>query len=76
LGTFAKLSKSLVCQAGNFSAVFPMRMYIWQELDQFAKDDTITTSQGSPVSQSPEIAAGDDSFSGYKVDIWSCGVTL
>jgi len=53
-----------------------MRMYIWQELDQFAKDDTITTSQGSPVSQSPEIAAGDDSFSGYKVDIWSCGVTL
>ncbi|KAF6019612.1 STK11 [Bugula neritina] len=47
-----------------------------EELDQFAKDDTITTSQGSPVSQSPEIAAGDDSFSGYKVDIWSCGVTL
>ena len=49
---------------------------IAQELSRFDKDETISTSQATPMSQSPEIAAGDDTFSGYKVDIWSCGITL
>lgn len=45
-------------------------------LDLFAPDDTITTSQGTPTFQPPEIANGADSFAGFKVDIWSSGVTL
>eukprot|EP00095_Tigriopus_kingsejongensis_P009399 snap_masked-scaffold379_size191255-processed-gene-0.2 protein:Tk09399 transcript:snap_masked-scaffold379_size191255-processed-gene-0.2-mRNA-1 annotation:"serine threonine-protein kinase stk11" len=45
-------------------------------LDLFAPDDTITTSQGTPTFQPPEIANGADSFSGFKIDIWSSGVTL
>jgi len=42
----------------------------------FAVDDSCRTSQGSPAFQPPEIANGDDTFSGFKVDIWSAGVTL
>ncbi|KAK2159643.1 hypothetical protein LSH36_149g04063 [Paralvinella palmiformis] len=47
-----------------------------EALDPFANDDTCRTSQGSPAFQPPEIANGDDTFSGFKVDIWSSGVTL
>ncbi|XP_050334060.1 serine/threonine-protein kinase STK11 isoform X2 [Bactrocera neohumeralis] len=47
-----------------------------EQLDLFAADDTCTTGQGSPAFQPPEIANGHESFSGTKVDIWSCGVTL
>uniref|UniRef100_A0A8C7QVQ3 Serine/threonine-protein kinase STK11 n=1 Tax=Oncorhynchus mykiss TaxID=8022 RepID=A0A8C7QVQ3_ONCMY len=39
-------------------------------------DDTCRTSQGSPAFQPPEIANGLDTFSGFKVDIWSAGITL
>lgn len=42
----------------------------------FAEDDTCRTSQGSPAFQPPEIATGQDTFPGFKVDIWSAGVTL
>uniref|UniRef100_T1JKR9 Serine/threonine-protein kinase STK11 n=1 Tax=Strigamia maritima TaxID=126957 RepID=T1JKR9_STRMM len=45
-------------------------------LDHFAEDDTCQTSQGSPAFQAPEIANGLYSFSGFKVDVWSSGVTL
>lgn len=47
-----------------------------EQLDPFAQEDTCTTSQGSPMFQPPEIANGVDVFSGYKLDIWACGVTL
>lgn len=47
-----------------------------EALDMFAKDDTCTTGQGSPAFQPPEIANGCDTFAGFKVDIWSSGVTL
>lgn len=47
-----------------------------EQLDAFAVDDTCTTGQGSPAFQPPEIANGHESFSGFKVDIWSSGVTL
>jgi serine/threonine-protein kinase 11 len=47
-----------------------------EKLDLFAPDDTITMSQGTPVFQPPEIAIGVEQFSGFKVDIWSSGVTL
>ena len=45
-------------------------------LDLFAEDDTCTTSQGTPAFQPPEIANGQEDFSGFKVDVWSSGVTL
>jgi len=38
--------------------------------------DKCFTSQGSPAFQPPEISNGDESFMGFKVDIWSSGVTL
>lgn len=47
-----------------------------EALDVFAPNDDCTTGQGSPAFQPPEIANGHDVFSGYKVDIWSTGVTL
>ncbi|XP_015923201.1 serine/threonine-protein kinase STK11 [Parasteatoda tepidariorum] len=47
-----------------------------EALDRFAKDDICYTSQGSPAFQPPEIAIGLESFSGFKVDVWSSGVTL
>lgn len=47
-----------------------------EALDMFAPDDTCFTSQGSPAFQPPEIANGMEKFSGFKVDIWSSGVTL
>uniref|UniRef100_A0A2M4CZ85 Serine/threonine-protein kinase STK11 n=1 Tax=Anopheles darlingi TaxID=43151 RepID=A0A2M4CZ85_ANODA len=47
-----------------------------EALDIFAPTDECTTSQGSPAFQPPEIANGHEVFSGFKVDIWSTGVTL
>ncbi|XP_055678076.1 serine/threonine-protein kinase stk11 [Lutzomyia longipalpis] len=47
-----------------------------EALETFADDDTCTTGQGSPAFQPPEIANGQESFAGFKVDIWSSGVTL
>lgn len=48
----------------------------YQALEMFAEDDTCTTGQGSPAFQPPEIANGQETFLGFKVDIWSSGVTL
>ncbi|XP_045158706.2 serine/threonine-protein kinase stk11-like [Mercenaria mercenaria] len=47
-----------------------------EALDSFSKDDTCKTSQGSPAFQPPEIANGNETFQGFKVDVWSAGVTL
>lgn len=47
-----------------------------EKLDLFSADDTCTVGQGSPAFQPPEIANGHESFAGFKVDIWSSGVTL
>uniref|UniRef100_A0A182N4L3 Serine/threonine-protein kinase STK11 n=1 Tax=Anopheles dirus TaxID=7168 RepID=A0A182N4L3_9DIPT len=47
-----------------------------EALDIFAPTDECTTGQGSPAFQPPEIANGHEVFSGFKVDIWSTGVTL
>ena len=46
------------------------------ELDHFSPSDECTQSFGTPHFQSPQIAAGLKQFSGYKLDIWACGVTL
>lgn len=45
-------------------------------LDTFAPDDNCHTSQGTPAFQPPEIANGAETFPGFKVDVWSSGVTL
>lgn len=47
-----------------------------ETIDLFAPDDTCTNGQGSPAFQPPEIANGLASFPGFKVDVWSSGVTL
>lgn len=47
-----------------------------EALEILSVDDTCITAQGSPAFQPPEIANGLEIFSGYKVDIWSSGVTL
>ena len=49
---------------------------VCEQLDMFAEDDKIVTSQGTPAFQPPEVANGWEVFSGYKIDVWSCGVTL
>lgn len=47
-----------------------------EQLNPFDEDDWCSTSQGSPAFQAPELADGAERFSGYKIDIWSSGVTL
>ncbi|CAF1055671.1 unnamed protein product [Didymodactylos carnosus] len=47
-----------------------------EELDIFSLDDTIKRSPGTPAFQCPEIANGDETYNGYCIDIWACGVTL
>ncbi|XP_005095046.1 serine/threonine-protein kinase STK11 [Aplysia californica] len=47
-----------------------------EALDRFAWNDECRTSQGSPAFQPPEIANGLGTFAGFKVDVWSSGVTL
>ncbi|CAL1293510.1 unnamed protein product [Larinioides sclopetarius] len=40
------------------------------------KISDLGVAEGSPAFQPPEIAIGLESFSGFKVDVWSSGVTL
>ena len=47
-----------------------------EELEQYDASDACSKSRGSPAFQPPEVAAGAISFSGFKVDVWACGVTL
>uniref|UniRef100_A0A1X7UJ62 Uncharacterized protein n=2 Tax=Amphimedon queenslandica TaxID=400682 RepID=A0A1X7UJ62_AMPQE len=47
-----------------------------EELDRFSQSDRCCNFQGSPAFQSPEIASGQDNWSGFKADIWASGVTL
>eukprot|EP00051_Salpingoeca_urceolata_P031935 m.13615 g.13615 ORF g.13615 m.13615 type:complete len:442 (+) comp4604_c0_seq1:659-1984(+) len=45
-------------------------------LNRYYPKDVCTRSSGTPAFQPPELANGAEVFSGYKVDIWACGVTL
>lgn len=47
-----------------------------EQLDLFAPSDIITTSQGTPAFQPPEVAQGASEYLGFKLDIWSSGITL
>jgi serine/threonine-protein kinase 11 len=44
-------------------------------LDQYTTDDNVTRTSGSPAFQAPEIANGEDGYSGMKVDVWAAGVS-
>lgn len=60
----------------NSNKIYVCVLCKFQALSMFAEDDTCSTGQGSPAFQPPEIANGDETFAGFKVDIWSSGVTL
>ncbi|CAH1721700.1 hypothetical protein AGLY_007763 [Aphis glycines] len=47
-----------------------------EALSPFDPEGICASSQGSPAFQPPEIANGADEYSGFKIDIWSSGVTL
>ena len=47
-----------------------------EELGRYDAGDACSKSRGSPAFQPPEVAAGHESFSGFKVDAWAAGVTL
>lgn len=47
-----------------------------EALNNFIDNDFITSSHGTPAFQPPEVANGLEKFSGSKLDVWSCGVTL
>jgi len=49
---------------------------VCEKIDRFSQNDFIKTSQGTPSFQPPEVATGVEMFSGEKLDIWSCGVSL
>mmetsp|Transcript_15941 Transcript_15941/g.44839 ORF Transcript_15941/g.44839 Transcript_15941/m.44839 type:complete len:425 (-) Transcript_15941:415-1689(-) len=38
--------------------------------------DVCSKTRGSPAFQPPEVAAGSEAFSGFKVDVWAAGVSL
>jgi serine/threonine-protein kinase 11 len=44
-------------------------------LDRYNIEDNVTRTSGSPAFQAPEIAKGDDEYSGMKVDVWALGVS-
>lgn len=47
-----------------------------EQLSLFDESDTCSKSRGSPAFQPPEVAAGLEHFSGFKVDVWAAGVSL
>lgn len=44
-------------------------------LDRYNVEDNVTRTSGSPAFQAPEIAKGDEEYSGMKVDVWALGVS-
>lgn len=46
------------------------------KLGKFDDADTLTTTQGTPAFQCPQIAAGLKEYSGFATDVWAMGVTL
>jgi serine/threonine protein kinase len=44
-------------------------------LDKYEIEDSVTRTTGSPAFQAPEIANGEDGYSGMKVDVWAVGIS-
>lgn len=45
-------------------------------LSMWQRDDICSNYEGSPLFQAPEVVTGQPKYAGYKVDVWSAGVTL
>lgn len=45
-------------------------------LNSWSKPDSCSNYEGSPLFQAPEVISGQSHYDGFKVDIWSAGVTL
>ena len=45
-------------------------------LSMWSQEDFCSNYEGSPLFQAPEVVCGQKRYSGFKVDVWSAGVTL
>ncbi|OAF71370.1 hypothetical protein A3Q56_00862 [Intoshia linei] len=45
-------------------------------INNMSQNDMISSSEGTPAFQPPEIAQGRVNYNGFKIDIWTLGVTL
>jgi serine/threonine protein kinase len=45
-------------------------------LSMWDRNDRCANYEGSPLFQAPEIVAAEREYSGFKADVWACGVTL
>lgn len=45
-------------------------------LSMWSRTDLCSNHEGSPLFQAPEVIAGHMEYAGFKVDVWSAGVTL
>lgn len=45
-------------------------------LNSWSKPDSCSNYEGSPLFQAPEVVSGQSHYDGFKVDVWSAGVTL
>ena len=45
-------------------------------LSMWSRDDLCSNYEGTPLFQSPEVVSGQADYHGFKVDVWSCGITL
>lgn len=45
-------------------------------LNLWQRDSTCFNYEGSPLFQAPEVVSGEEKYDGFKVDVWSSGVTL
>ncbi|CAN8065021.1 unnamed protein product [Agarophyton chilense] len=45
-------------------------------LDEYNQEDNVSRTSGSPAFQAPEIARGDEDYSGMKVDVWALGISI
>lgn len=47
-----------------------------QILSMWQRTDWCSNYEGTPLFQAPEVISGQAEYRGFKVDVWSCGVTL
>lgn len=45
-------------------------------LPMFTTDDLCSNYEGTPLFQAPEVVSGQTEYAGFKVDVWSSGITL
>lgn len=45
-------------------------------LSTFTDNDLCSNYEGTPLFQAPEVVSGQTEYAGFKVDVWSAGITL